>query len=127
MGVTLSFATDKKRKEWEPNASSVSERLKILKAAHDLNIYTWISMEPVIDPEEALTVIDKAHDFVNFWKVGKLNRNKEVENSVDWHQFYIDVRAKLKQYNANFYIKKDLRAFARKTKVKPMGTKEVVE
>lgn len=126
LGVTLSFATDKKRKEWEPNASSVSDRLKILKAAHDLGIYTWISMEPVIDPKEALTVIDKAHDFVDFWKVGKLNHNKEVEYTVDWHQFYIDVRAKLKQYNANFYIKKDLRAFARKAKVKSMDTKEVV-
>ena len=114
LGVTLSFATDKKRKEWEPNASSVSDRLKILKAAHDLGIYTWISMEPVIDPEDALTVIDKAHDFVNFWKVGKLNHNKEVEAAVDWHKFYLDVRSKLKHYKAKFYIKKDLRGYAKK-------------
>jgi len=115
LGVTLSFSTDKRRKEWEPKASTVSDRLRILKAAHDLGIFTWVSMEPVIDPTEALDVIDKAHEFVNFWKVGKLNHNKEVEDSVDWHRFYLDVRAKLKHYNANFYIKKDLRAFARKS------------
>ena len=118
LGVTLSFISDKKRKEWEPNASTVSDRLKILKAAHELGIYTWVSMEPVISPEEALAVIDKAHEFVNFWKVGKLNHNKEVENAVDWHKFYVDVRSKLKKYEADFYIKKDLRAFARKQKTK---------
>lgn len=114
LGVTLSFVTDKKRQEWEPNASSVADRLKILKTAHELGIFTWVSMEPVIDSEEALLVIDKAHEFVDYWKVGKLNHNKEVEDSVDWHKFYLDVKNKLKSYNANFYIKKDLRAFARK-------------
>lgn len=113
LGVTLSFTTDKTRKEWEPNASPVSDRFKILKEAHDLGIFTWVSMEPVIDPTEALGVIDKAHGYVDFWKVGKLNHNKEVEDAVDWHRFYLDVRAKLKYYKANFYIKKDLRAFAR--------------
>ena len=126
LGVTLSFVTDRKRKEWEPLASSVADRLKLLKLAHSKGIYTWVSVEPVIDPVEALTVIDRAHEFVNFWKVGKLNHNKEVEDAVDWHQFYIDVRAKLKQYKANFYIKKDLRAFAKNAKMKSMVTKEAV-
>ena len=115
LGVTLSFATDKKRKEWEPHASTVSDRLKILKTAHSLGIYTWVSMEPVICPNEALAVIDKAHKYVDFWKVGKLNHNKEVEDAVDWHKFYLDVCSKLKHYKAKYYIKKDLRAYARKS------------
>lgn len=116
LGVTLSFSSDKERKKWEPNASSVNDRLKILKSAHDLGIYTWVSMEPVINPDEALAVIDKAHSFVDFWKVGKLNHNKKVENTVDWHKFYIDVRNRLTRYDANFYIKKDLRAFSQRKK-----------
>lgn len=114
LGVTLSFVTDKRRQKWEPNASSVADRLKILKDAHELGIFTWVSMEPVIDPKEAMLVVDKAHEFVNYWKIGKLNYNKEIEDSVDWHKFYLDVKKKLKGYNAAFYIKKDLRAFARK-------------
>ena len=116
LGVSLSFVSDEKRKEWEPQASSVSDRIKILKKAHSLGIYTWVSVEPVIYPEEALSVIDKAHEFVDFWKVGKLNHNREVENAVDWHKFYLDVRARLQHYGANFYIKKDLRGYARKVK-----------
>ena len=112
LGVTLSFVNDRKRKQWEPNASSVSDRLKILKEAHTRGIYTWVSMEPVIDAKEALAVIDKAHDVVSYWKVGKLNHDKENESKVDWHQVYVDVKAKLDGYGAQYYIKDDLKAFA---------------
>jgi len=112
LGVTLSFVTDRKRKVWEPNASSVSERLRILREAHAMGIYTWVSMEPVIDAAEALSVIDKAHEFVSFWKVGKLNHDKVHEAKVDWHKFYVDVKAKLDGYGAKYYIKQDLAAFA---------------
>lgn len=114
LGVTLCFVSDNKRRQWEPNASSVSDRFKILKSAHDFGIATWVSMEPVIDPLEALAVIDNAHEFVDYWKIGKINYNKQVEDAVDWHKFYLDVRARLKLYNASSYIKKSLRAFARK-------------
>ena len=97
----------------EPGAAPYAARIAAMKALSDDGCKTWVSMEPVIDPTEALGVIDKAHGYVDFWKVGKLNHNKEVEDAVDWHRFYLDVRAKLKYYKANFYIKKDLRAFAR--------------
>ena len=33
-------------------------------------------------------VIRKAHDCVDIWKVGKLNHNKAVEQSVNWPKFY---------------------------------------
>ena len=111
LGVTLSFITDKKRKEWEPKAASVSERLRLLREAHAKGIYTWVSMEPVIDPDEALKVIDAAHEFVDFWKVGKLNYNREVESKVDWNAFRENVVARLRSYGAHFYIKKSLRLY----------------
>jgi DNA repair photolyase len=111
LGVTLSFIDDKKRKEWEPNAASVSERLRLLKEAHAKGIYTWVSMEPVIDPDEALKVIDAAHEFVDFWKVGKLNYNRVVENKVDWCAFRKDVIKRLKKYGLQYYIKRSLREY----------------
>ena len=118
LGVTLGFIDDIKRQQWEPNASSVQDRLNILKEAHERGIYTWVSMEPVIDPSDALSVIEKAAPFVDFWKIGKLNYNKAVEDKVDWHKFYWDVRRLLKQHNAKAYIKKSLKAFARKPSAK---------
>jgi len=114
LGITLSFIDDAKRKEWEPNASSVNDRLEILKRAHKAGIYTWVSLEPVIDPEQAINVISKAHKYVRFWKIGKLNHMKKYEQSVDWRKFLCDAEALLKSYGANYYIKNDLRAFALK-------------
>lgn len=114
LGVTLSFVTDKKRKVWEPKAAKVSDRLRILQEAHALGIYTWVSMEPVIEAEEALSVVDLAHEYVDYWKVGKLNHNREQEQKVDWHKFYVDVKAKLDGYGCSYYIKQDLKAFAKK-------------
>lgn len=112
LGVTLSFVNDEKRQAWEPNASSVNDRLEIIRDAHNAGIFTWVSLEPVIDPDEALAVIKKTHKYVKFWKVGKLNHMKEHEQKVDWRKFLYDVEKLLTKYGANYYIKNDLRAFA---------------
>lgn len=114
LGVTLAFVDDRKRQQWEPYASSVQDRFRVLKEAHRKGIFTWVSMEPVIDPKEALAVIDEAAPYVDFWKIGKLNYNKAVEDLVDWHKFYWDIRRSLKHHNARAYIKKSLKSFARK-------------
>ena len=109
LGITLSFSKDATRREWEPMASTVQSRLRILRKAHDMGIYTWVSMEPVIVPQEALEVIRKAHSYVDFWKIGKLNHNKEVESKVNWAKFRTDVIALLEQHKCDYYIKEDLR------------------
>ena len=109
LGITLSFINDASRREWEPMASTVQSRLNILRKAHDMGIYTWVSMEPVIIPQEALEVIRQAHSYVNFWKVGKLNHNKEVERSIDWPQFRDNAIALLDSFGSRYYIKEDLR------------------
>lgn len=111
LGVTLCFMNDALRQRWEPNAAPVSERLGLLKAAHEQGIYTWVSLEPVIDPDEALAVIRYAHPWVRRWKVGKLNHMRAVEQGVDWKKFRADVVALLQKTGANYYIKDDLRAF----------------
>ena len=45
---------DALRQRWEPNVAPVSERLALLNAAHEQGIYTWVSLEPVLDHDEAL-------------------------------------------------------------------------
>ena len=109
LGITLSFINDTSRREWEPMASTVQSRLNILRKAHEMGIYTWVSMEPVIISQEALEVIRQAHSYVDFWKVGKLNHNKEVERSINWPQFRDDTTALLDSFRSKYYIKEDLR------------------
>jgi len=109
LGITLSFINDVSRREWEPMASTVQSRLNILRKAHEMGIYTWVSMEPVIIPDEALQVIRYAHGYVDFWKVGKLNHNKEIERSIDWPQFRDNAIALLESFESKYYIKEDLK------------------
>ena len=68
-------------------------------------------MEPVIDPEQALKVIKTANQYVDFWKVGKLNHMKEYENRIDWKNFLFNAKSLLNKLEAKYYIKKDLLAF----------------
>ena len=59
--------------------------------------------------QSRLRILRKAHDYVDFWKVGKLNHNKAVEQSVDWPKFRDDATALLEHYGCKYYIKEDLR------------------
>lgn len=111
LGITLCFVNDETRKEWEPYASKIEDRFKILKAAHAEKIFTWVSLEPVIDPEQALEVIRMASSYVNFWKIGKLNHMKTEEAKVDWRKFRLDIEKLLADVGASYYIKEDLRNF----------------
>jgi len=108
LGITISFSKDETRQQWEPNASTIHDRLELLKEAHKDGIYTWVSLEPVIDPKEALEVLHAAHPYVSFWKIGKLNHNKTIEKQVDWKRFLLSAKTFLNEVHAKYYIKKDL-------------------
>lgn len=95
--------------EWEPKAAFPFDRIEAICKAHEEGIYTWVSMEPVIYPEQTLYLIELLRDKVDFFKVGKLNHNKEQELKVDWKKFLKDVRLLLK--DRPHYIKTDLLAW----------------
>ena len=85
----------------------------MLKAAHEAGVRTWVSLEPVIDTAQALAVIQEALPYVDFWKVGKLNHMKAVEEKIDWPKFRADVLTLFaendKREKFDFYIKQDLK------------------
>ena len=93
----------------EPNAGTPHDRLYALKQAHKLGIKTWVSAEPVINEADILSFIECA-DYVDMWKVGKLNY---YQSEVNWYKFGHTVENLLKSknriYGINFYIKQSLR------------------
>lgn len=111
-GATLTFADPEKSRKWEKNAGLPIERIENLQKAHGMGIKTWVSLEPVISPKETLELIDLTYSFVDEYKVGKLNYMPEAER-IDWSAFHFDVVKKLKEHKKEFYIKEDLRKFAR--------------
>jgi DNA repair photolyase len=109
-GTSLVFLDEEFRKKNEPEAAPTAERIKSLKIAHSMGIFTYVSLEPVWFPEDALKIIDLTHEFVDFYKVGKLNYNIQQQN-VNWKEFRLNVIDKLEKYKKKFYIKKDLEKF----------------
>jgi len=109
--VTLTFIKEADSLEWEPKADLPHERLEGLKKAKDTGIETWASLEPVIDPEQSLKLIDLSYEFVDLFKVGKINNYKGLDKTIDWRKFGLEAIEKLKKYGNKYYIKKDLQQY----------------
>ncbi|MHB8276374.1 MAG: radical SAM protein [Candidatus Humimicrobiaceae bacterium] len=109
--VTLTFINEADSLEWEPKADLPYERLEGLQKAKEAGIETWVSLEPVIDPEQSLKLIDLSYEFVDLFKVGKINNYKGLDKTIDWRKFGFEAIEKLKRYNKRYYIKKDLQQF----------------
>jgi len=108
--TTLTFLDAEKSRQWEPFAAPPKERILTLMRAKTLGIRTWVSLEPVIDPDVTLQIIKETHRHVDLFKVGTLNNHPHA-SKIDWKQFASDVVAKLKEYGCQYYIKKDLRRY----------------
>lgn len=104
-GITLSCGDDLAAAA-EPNAVSPARRLANLVQAKQMGIKTWVSFEPVIDPEAVLMYIISFYDLFDKIKVGKLNYHK---SDVDWKAFGLNVEQLLEQTEVEYYIKESLR------------------
>jgi len=106
-GATLTHDDYAVSEQWEPGAARPKDRVDTLKYAHDLGISTWVSFEPVIDPEAVYRLLDATHPFVDEYKVGKLNyhpRSKEI----DWVAFRTRIVERLEQLGKRYLIKRSL-------------------
>lgn len=95
----------------EPNSGTPHERLSALYTAFKKGIKTWISAEPVLNAVDVITLVDLV-DYVNLWKVGKLNYHP---SNIDWKDFGERVERALKvkkrwRSDFDYYIKESLRA-----------------
>lgn len=107
-GSSLIFLKESDAKKWEPNAPTVEDRIIAIEEAHCRGIPTWVSLEPVIDPNQAFDLIHELHPIVDHWKVGKINHRNEIENQVDWIAFREGVIELLESMDASYYIKNSL-------------------
>lgn len=106
-GTTLVFNDDVERSYIEPGAASSTERIECLKIFHEKGIFTFVSLEPVWDPDQTLKLIELSYPYVDLYKVGKLNYHPK-QKDVDWINFRESVINLLKSKNKKYYIKKDL-------------------
>lgn len=107
-GTTLIFTDQQDADFWEPGAAKLADRIAALKAARRQGIATWVSIEPVISPDQALLLVERYHAFVDHWKVGKVNYQRKIEAAVDWHRFREALTGLFESFGADYYLKKSL-------------------
>lgn len=108
--TTLTSLDPEVSRKWEPNAALPKDRIDTLKRFHDAGIFTWVSLEPVIDTETTLEIIRQTHEFVSLYKVGRVNYHT-LTKTTDWEKFTSDVIELLTSLDATHYIKKDLQQY----------------
>jgi len=108
VATTLTTRSLPEQQHWEPGAASTMDRIAMLEAAKGLGLRTWVSLEPVINPEETLALIRATHQFVDLFKVGTLNYHKK-KAEIDFGDFGRRAEALLKRLGCDYYLKEDLR------------------
>jgi DNA repair photolyase len=107
--VTLTTDNEDLSRQWEPGASLPADRIESLRQAKQAGIRTWVSFEPVFDPDAVYRLIDATHEIVDFYKVGKMNYHPHAK-TIDWPLFRERTIAILERYGKKYLIKKDLLA-----------------
>jgi DNA repair photolyase len=113
IGSSLTYWDETETKKRENGAALPQDRFELLRVCHSEGVATWASMEPVLDPEQTLKLMEESLDFVDQYKIGKLN-HEGLEKSIDWKKFLLDSVKLMREAGKEFYIKTDLAAFAPK-------------
>jgi DNA repair photolyase len=106
--ATLTLDNESDSLKWEPGASLPDDRIASLRKAKEKGITTWVSFEPVIDPEQVYALYEKTKEFVDLYKIGKLNHYK---NDTDWKKFVHTMIEKCEKDNKEYMIKDALKAY----------------
>ena len=108
VGATACLMDEAARVETEPGAAPTSERLDALRSFNDAGVRTWLSMEPVIEPRQSIEIIKQTRDYVDEYKLGKLNHQPDREAEIDWSSYLKDALDLLRGADKMIYVKKDL-------------------
>ena len=121
IGATLTFDNNEDSQEWEPGGALPADRLNMLKELHNQGITTWASFEPVVIPEQSLTLLSMVASlgYVDHVKIGKINNYQDIDKQIDWNAFIKEAVRICRIWNLPFYIKNDLASFNRETELRP--------
>ena len=105
---TMTSLDESFSRKWECNAASPNDRLAALKAFHEKGIFTWVSLEPTLDVESSLGIVEATHRLVDLFKVGKANYLGEYSKGIDWQDYTLRMMDLCVRLGVNYYIKRDL-------------------
>jgi len=110
IATTAIFFTESKKKEFEKNTPSMDSRFMAMNIFNKNKIKTWVSIEPIIDLEEAMLVINRMK-VVDLIKIGRWNYDKRA-NEINWEYVADQTSSLCRSLNVSYYIKNDLFKYA---------------
>lgn len=105
--TTLTCDNDADSLKWEPKAALPVDRMDSLEEAHRRGIETWVSLEPIIYPNQAMRLVEETKGFVGHYKVGTMNYHPHGK-SINWREFGWRMKRFMDELGINYYFKKDL-------------------
>lgn len=122
LATSLSWRDDEFRLSWEPYADSVRDRIEMLREARAHGVGTWVSVEPVIDPEQALGAVESVMSLTDEIRVGGMNATtvelRQIKKTMDWVKFVADLKALFANApdgTAKLVVKEALREYERES------------
>lgn len=107
---TLTLLDANESQRWEPGAALPEERIYTLREFHRRGVRTWISLEPVINPDATLEIIRRTATFVDEFKVGVLNYHPHAKK-IDWRKFAHEAKTLLEKLGARYIFKEDVKRY----------------
>jgi DNA repair photolyase len=108
--ATLTSLDDAFSKKWERRAALPGDRIAALKAYNAKGIFTWVSLEPVLDVDASLAIVEATHGFVDFFKIGRINYSS-LTRSIDWRSYTERMIELCDRLGARHYVKRDLACY----------------
>lgn len=108
---TLTSLDSRFSKKWERGAADPADRIATLAAFNSGGIFTWVSLEPTLDVDASLALVDATHHCVDLYKVGRANYLKEITRTTDWADYTRRMIVRLAQVRRPAYIKQDLQPY----------------
>lgn len=120
---TLTSLDSNFSRKWEPGAALPNDRLAALRAFHDAGIYTWVSLEPTLDLDASMRIIEETHHFVDLYKIGRVNY-LPMTKTTDWEDYTHRMIALCDRLGVAHYIKRDLQPYLPKGYANPLRVQQ---
>ena len=120
---TLTSLDDRFSQKWERGAALPNDRINALQTFYEKGIFTWVSLEPTLDVNASLAIIEKTHHFVNLFKIGRVNY-LPMTKTTDWEDYTLRIIDLCQKLGVNHYIKKDLQPYLPDGYFNPLRVKQ---
>ena len=121
--TTMTSLDDRFSQKWESGAALPNDRIEAIKKFHDKGIFTWVSLEPTLDVNASLAIIERTHEFVDLFKIGRVNY-MPMTKTTDWEDYTHRIIDLCDRLGVAHYIKRDLQPYLPEGYNNPLRVKQ---